>query len=112
AAIPRGIIGRRARGPSARDACYLTSRCARRSSCTAGAALLPRARRGRARRRGGGRRARGGGSAPRVVALRGGGGARGEEPLLNGGRGSSLQADGVARMDASLMSSDGRAGAL
>jgi L-asparaginase / beta-aspartyl-peptidase len=35
-----------------------------------------------------------------------------DEPLLNAGTGSYLQADGVARMDASLMSSDGRAGAL
>jgi len=35
-----------------------------------------------------------------------------DEPLLNAGTGSYLQADGVARMDASLMASDGRAGAL
>jgi MFS family permease len=35
-----------------------------------------------------------------------------EEPLLNAGTGSYLQADGVARMDASLMSGDGRAGAV
>lgn len=35
-----------------------------------------------------------------------------EEPLLNAGTGSYLQADGVARMDASVMSSDGRAGAV
>lgn len=34
------------------------------------------------------------------------------EPLLNAGTGSYLQADGVARMDASLMTSDGRAGAV
>src|SRR5262245_10626192 len=35
-----------------------------------------------------------------------------DEPLLNAGTGSYLQADGVARMDASFMTSDGRAGAL
>ena len=35
-----------------------------------------------------------------------------DEPLLNAGTGSYLQADGVARMDASLMSSDSRAGAV
>jgi beta-aspartyl-peptidase (threonine type) len=35
-----------------------------------------------------------------------------DEPLLNAGTGSYLQADGVARMDASLMSSQGRAGAV
>ncbi len=35
-----------------------------------------------------------------------------DEPLLNAGTGSYLQADGVARMDASLMSGDGRAGAV
>lgn len=35
-----------------------------------------------------------------------------DEPLLNAGTGSFLQADGVARMDASLMSGDGRAGAV
>src|SRR4051812_46999012 len=35
-----------------------------------------------------------------------------DEPLLNAGTGSYLQADGVARMDASLMTSDGRAGAV
>ncbi|MFH1574396.1 MAG: isoaspartyl peptidase/L-asparaginase [Acidobacteriota bacterium] len=35
-----------------------------------------------------------------------------EEPLLNAGTGSYLQADGVARMDASIMASDGRAGAV
>src|SRR5207244_8202761 len=35
-----------------------------------------------------------------------------DEPLLNAGTGSYLQADGVARMDASIMSSDGRAGAV
>jgi beta-aspartyl-peptidase (threonine type) len=34
-----------------------------------------------------------------------------DEPILNAGTGSYLQADGVARMDASLMVSDGRAGA-
>ena len=35
-----------------------------------------------------------------------------DEPVLNAGTGSYLQADGVARMDASLMCSDGRAGAV
>src|SRR5262245_9920274 len=35
-----------------------------------------------------------------------------DEPLLNAGTGSYLQADGVARLDASLMASDGRAGAV
>ncbi len=35
-----------------------------------------------------------------------------DEPVLNAGTGSYLQADGVARMDASLMASDGRAGAV
>ena len=35
-----------------------------------------------------------------------------DEPVLNAGTGSYLQADGVARMDASLMTSDGRAGAV
>lgn len=35
-----------------------------------------------------------------------------DEPLLNAGTGSYLQADGVARMDASIMSGDGRAGAV
>lgn len=35
-----------------------------------------------------------------------------DEPVLNAGTGSYLQADGVARMDASIMSSDGRAGAV
>jgi L-asparaginase / beta-aspartyl-peptidase len=35
-----------------------------------------------------------------------------DEPLLNAGTGSYLQADGVARMDASLMTGDGRAGAV
>jgi beta-aspartyl-peptidase (threonine type) len=35
-----------------------------------------------------------------------------DEPLLNAGTGSYLQADGVARMDASLMAGDGRAGAV
>jgi beta-aspartyl-peptidase (threonine type) len=34
------------------------------------------------------------------------------EPVLNAGTGSYLQADGVARMDASIMSSDSRAGAV
>ena len=35
-----------------------------------------------------------------------------DEPVLNAGTGSYLQADGVARMDASIMSSDSRAGAV
>jgi beta-aspartyl-peptidase (threonine type) len=35
-----------------------------------------------------------------------------DEPLLNAGTGSYLQADGVARMDASVMTGDGRAGAV
>jgi beta-aspartyl-peptidase (threonine type) len=35
-----------------------------------------------------------------------------DEPLLNAGTGSYLQADGVARMDASVMTGDGRAGAI
>lgn len=35
-----------------------------------------------------------------------------DEPLLNAGTGSYLQADGVARMDASVMASDGRAGSV
>ena len=35
-----------------------------------------------------------------------------DEPSLNAGTGSYLQADGVARVDASLMASDGRAGAV
>ncbi len=35
-----------------------------------------------------------------------------DEPLLNAGTGSYLQADGVARMDASIMASDGRAGSV
>ena len=35
-----------------------------------------------------------------------------DEPILNAGTGSYLQADGVARLDASLMASDGRAGAV
>ncbi len=35
-----------------------------------------------------------------------------DEPLLNAGTGSYLQADGVARMDASIMAGDGRAGAV
>ena len=35
-----------------------------------------------------------------------------DEPVLNAGTGSYLQADGVARMDASIMVSDGRAGAV
>jgi beta-aspartyl-peptidase (threonine type) len=35
-----------------------------------------------------------------------------DDPVLNAGTGSYLQADGVARMDASLMADDGRAGAV
>jgi L-asparaginase / beta-aspartyl-peptidase len=35
-----------------------------------------------------------------------------DEPLLNAGTGSYLQADGVARLDASIMAGDGRAGAV
>jgi beta-aspartyl-peptidase (threonine type) len=35
-----------------------------------------------------------------------------DEPVLNAGTGAYLQADGVARLDASLMASDGRAGAV
>ena len=35
-----------------------------------------------------------------------------DEPLLNAGTGSYLQADGVARLDASIMACDGRAGAV
>ncbi len=35
-----------------------------------------------------------------------------DEPLLNAGTGSYLQADGVSRMDASMMSGDRRAGAV
>jgi beta-aspartyl-peptidase (threonine type) len=35
-----------------------------------------------------------------------------DEPLLNAGTGSYLQADGVARLDVSVMSDDGRAGAV
>jgi beta-aspartyl-peptidase (threonine type) len=35
-----------------------------------------------------------------------------DEPLLNAGTGSVLQADGVPRLDASIMTSDGRAGAV
>jgi beta-aspartyl-peptidase (threonine type) len=35
-----------------------------------------------------------------------------DEPLLNAGIGAYLQADGVARLDASIMSGDGRAGAV
>ncbi len=35
-----------------------------------------------------------------------------DNPLLNVGTGSYLQADGVARMDASVMTGDGRAGAV
>jgi beta-aspartyl-peptidase (threonine type) len=35
-----------------------------------------------------------------------------DEPLLNAGTGAYLQADGVARLDASLMADDGRAGAV
>jgi L-asparaginase / beta-aspartyl-peptidase len=56
------------------------------------------------------------------VALKGGGAALDaveaavrrleDEPILNAGTGSYLQADGIARMDASVMTSDGRAGAV
>jgi isoaspartyl peptidase/L-asparaginase-like protein (Ntn-hydrolase superfamily) len=35
-----------------------------------------------------------------------------DEPALNAGTGSYLQADGVARMDASVMTDDGRAGSV
>jgi len=35
-----------------------------------------------------------------------------DEPVLNAGTGAYLQADGVARLDASIMCSDGRAGAV
>jgi L-asparaginase / beta-aspartyl-peptidase len=35
-----------------------------------------------------------------------------DEPLLNAGTGAYLQADGVARLDASVMAADGRAGAV
>src|SRR3990172_7248794 len=35
-----------------------------------------------------------------------------DEPLLNAGTGGYLQADGVARLDASVMTDDGRAGAV
>jgi L-asparaginase / beta-aspartyl-peptidase len=35
-----------------------------------------------------------------------------DEPLLNAGTGSYLQADGVSRLDASVMASDGRAGSV
>jgi beta-aspartyl-peptidase (threonine type) len=35
-----------------------------------------------------------------------------DEPMLNAGTGAYLQADGVARLDASLMAGDGRAGAV
>jgi beta-aspartyl-peptidase (threonine type) len=35
-----------------------------------------------------------------------------DEPILNAGTGSYLQADGVVRMDDSIMASDGRAGAV
>jgi len=35
-----------------------------------------------------------------------------DEPLLNAGLGSYLQADGVVRVDASVMTADGRAGAV
>jgi len=35
-----------------------------------------------------------------------------DEPLLNAGTGAYLQADGVARLDASVMAGDGRAGAV
>ncbi len=39
-------------------------------------------------------------------------GALEDEPLLNAGTGAYLQADGVARLDASIMAADGRAGAV
>ncbi|HUL76378.1 MAG TPA: isoaspartyl peptidase/L-asparaginase [Vicinamibacteria bacterium] len=35
-----------------------------------------------------------------------------DEPLLNAGTGAYLQADGVSRLDASIMADDGRAGAV
>jgi beta-aspartyl-peptidase (threonine type) len=35
-----------------------------------------------------------------------------DEPLLNAGTGAYLQADGTARLDASIMAADGRAGAV
>jgi beta-aspartyl-peptidase (threonine type) len=35
-----------------------------------------------------------------------------DEPMLNAGTGSYLQADGLARLDASIMGDDGRAGAV
>jgi beta-aspartyl-peptidase (threonine type) len=35
-----------------------------------------------------------------------------DEPLLNAGTGAYLQADGIARLDASIMAGDGRAGAV
>lgn len=35
-----------------------------------------------------------------------------DDPILNAGTGSYLQADGVARLDASVMASDGRAGSV
>lgn len=35
-----------------------------------------------------------------------------DDPILNAGTGSYLQADGVARLDASIMAGDGRAGAV
>jgi beta-aspartyl-peptidase (threonine type) len=35
-----------------------------------------------------------------------------DDPILNAGTGAYLQADGVARLDASIMASDGRAGAV
>jgi beta-aspartyl-peptidase (threonine type) len=35
-----------------------------------------------------------------------------DEPLLNAGTGSYLQADGLSRLDASVMTADGRAGAV
>jgi len=35
-----------------------------------------------------------------------------DEPLMNAGTGAYLQADGVARLDASIMADDGRAGAI
>ena len=35
-----------------------------------------------------------------------------DEPLLNAGTGAYLQADGLSRLDASVMAGDGRAGAV
>ena len=48
----------------------------------------------------------------RARRRRGGGAALEDEPLLNAGTGAYLQADGVARLDASIMADDGRAGAV